>query len=127
MTVFTRQGRFRTVLASLALVGLACPAAAQTIFRCPDGNYTNNAADAQAKSCKPMEGGNVPAEDAFVPPTRAQTQRLRETIKVGDYCSEGLVVEVKRPLVKVQSPRGGERWFRIDAISALGSFKTKKK
>lgn len=45
---------------SLALGGAVVhPALAQdTIFRC--GNeYTNNAADAKARGCKPLQGGNV--------------------------------------------------------------------
>ena len=29
------------------------------IFRCPGNVYTNNAAEARAKGCKPMEGGNI--------------------------------------------------------------------
>lgn len=42
-----------------ALAAMASAAQAQTqIFRC--GNtYTNNAAEAKAKGCKPMEGGNI--------------------------------------------------------------------
>jgi hypothetical protein len=44
---------------ALALAAVAVEGSAQTrIWRC--GNtYTNNAAEAQAKGCKPMEGGNV--------------------------------------------------------------------
>jgi hypothetical protein len=30
-----------------------------TIYRCSGNVYTNNAADARAKGCKPMEGGNI--------------------------------------------------------------------
>jgi hypothetical protein len=48
-----------TFLIALAIAAVAAEASAQTrIFRC--GNtYTNNAAEAQAKGCKPLEGGNV--------------------------------------------------------------------
>jgi hypothetical protein len=48
-----------TFLIALAAAAVATQAPAQTrIFRC--GNtYTNNAAEAQAKGCKPLEGGNV--------------------------------------------------------------------
>jgi hypothetical protein len=44
---------------SVVLVAAGTASQAQTrIFRC--GNtYTNNAAEAQAKGCKPMEGGNI--------------------------------------------------------------------
>lgn len=46
------------------LVVVASPAAFAQIFRCvgPDGNsteYINNAKDAQTRSCKTMQGGNV--------------------------------------------------------------------
>ena len=30
-----------------------------TIYRCSGNVYTNNAAEARAKGCKPMEGGNI--------------------------------------------------------------------
>jgi hypothetical protein len=47
------------VLIPLALAAMAADSHAQSrIFRC--GNtYTNNAAEAQAKGCKPMEGGQI--------------------------------------------------------------------
>lgn len=72
-----------------------------------------------------MEGGNItvvePSRIRVSPPkpraTAAETQRFRETVKVGDYSSAGLVVEVKAPVVKVQTS-GGERWFRIDELEA---------
>ena len=46
-----------TFLIALAVVATEAPAQTR-IFRC--GNtYTNNAAEAQAKGCKPLDGGNV--------------------------------------------------------------------
>jgi hypothetical protein len=50
--------KYQSIIA-LALAAVAADGSAQTrIWRC--GNtYTNNAAEAQAKGCKPMEGGNV--------------------------------------------------------------------
>ena len=46
-------------LIPLAVAALAANSTAQTrIYRC--GNtYTNNAAEAQTKGCKPLEGGNI--------------------------------------------------------------------
>ena len=46
-------------ITAVALAAMAAAAQAQTqIFRC--GNtYTNNAAEAKAKDCKPLEGGNI--------------------------------------------------------------------
>jgi hypothetical protein len=57
------------LLIPLALATLAADINAQTrIFRC--GNtYTNNAAEAQANGCKPMEGGNI----TIVEGTRVQS------------------------------------------------------
>lgn len=54
--------QFTPLLIPLAVAAMAAMAAdshAQTrIFRC--GNtYTNNAAEAQSKGCKPMDGGNI--------------------------------------------------------------------
>lgn len=48
-----------SLILALALVAVATGAPAQTrIWRC--GNtYTNNAGEAQAKNCKPLEGGNI--------------------------------------------------------------------
>ncbi|HWI83958.1 hypothetical protein [Ramlibacter sp.] len=47
------------ILIALAVAAAAASASGQTrIWRC--GNtYTNNAAEAQLKGCKPMEGGNI--------------------------------------------------------------------
>lgn len=52
------KSRYLIALA-LALAATAAAATAQTrIWRC--GNtYTNNQAEAQARGCKPMEGGNI--------------------------------------------------------------------
>jgi hypothetical protein len=48
-----------TLLISLAIAAMGADVHAQSrVFRC--GNtYTNNAAEAQAKGCKPMEGGHI--------------------------------------------------------------------
>ena len=48
-----------SLLIALALMAVAADGSAQTrIWRC--GNtYTNNPAEAKAKGCKPLEGGNI--------------------------------------------------------------------
>ena len=48
-------------LIPLALAALASNGHAQnsSIFRCGGNVYTNDAAEARAKGCKPMEGGNI--------------------------------------------------------------------
>jgi hypothetical protein len=46
-------------LTLMAVAALAATAQAQTkIYRCGN-SYTNSASEAQAKGCKPMDGGNV--------------------------------------------------------------------
>jgi len=50
------------LLIPLAAATIAAGSLAQnspTIFRCSGNVYTNNAAEARAKGCKPMEGGNI--------------------------------------------------------------------
>lgn len=104
------------------------------IYRCPTDGYTNNAAEAESKGCKVVEGGNVtivdgtrlPIRPARIPATPAETKQFRETLKVGDYSNAGLVVEVKSPVVKVQTDRG-ERWYRIDELEAPSKPALRKK
>jgi hypothetical protein len=61
------------ILITLALAAVTLDSQAQSrIYRC--GNtYTNNAAEAQAKGCKPMEGGNI----TIVEGTRVNTPPVR--------------------------------------------------
>lgn len=50
------------LLIPLAAATFAAGSAAQnspTIYRCGGNVYTNNAVEARAKGCKPMEGGNI--------------------------------------------------------------------
>jgi hypothetical protein len=48
-----------TLLIPLAAAFCAAGGQAQTIYRCAGNVYTNDAAEARAKSCKTMEGGNI--------------------------------------------------------------------
>jgi hypothetical protein len=59
------------LLAATAFAACLTPAWAQErIFRC--GNeYTNNATEAKAKGCKPMEGGNITIIQGTVPQAAA--------------------------------------------------------
>ena len=49
------------LLIPLALMTMVAASHAQNrvIFRCANNNYTDNAAEAKAKGCKAMEGGNI--------------------------------------------------------------------
>jgi len=41
---------------------------------------------------------------------------FRKGLKVGDRTNLGLVIEIKRPIAKVQT-RNGESWFRIEELT----------
>lgn len=62
--------------AMLAALGVAQVQAQTRVFRC--GNtYTNDAAEAQAKGCKPMDGGNftvIEGTRVLTPPTRTSAK-----------------------------------------------------
>lgn len=47
-----------------------------------------------------------------------KNQNFRKKLKVGDYCSKGLVVEIKNPLANVQTTNG-LKWYRIDNLYPL--------
>jgi hypothetical protein len=47
------------LLIPLAAAFVAAGSQAQTIYRCAGNVYTNDAAEARAKNCKTMEGGNI--------------------------------------------------------------------
>lgn len=55
------------ILMALATAAVAVGAQAQTkIWRCGN-NYTNSATEAQAKGCKPLEGGNITVVEGTKP------------------------------------------------------------
>ena len=47
------------LLIPLAVAAMAASSYAQTIYRCSGNVYTNDGAEARAKGCKAMEGGNI--------------------------------------------------------------------
>ena len=70
----------------------------------------------------PKESQSVAANTGFVPVQRVEVSRgevtkFRENLKWGDKTSEGLVMEVNAPLVKVQKPNGKKLWVSIDEIT----------
>jgi len=48
-------------------------------------------------------------------PTQKKILEFRKELKRGDVSSFGLVIEVKKPLAKVQT-QYNERWYRIDQL-----------
>lgn len=92
------------------------------LWRC--GNeYTNSEVEAAARGCQPIERTPVIVIER-VPPTTAEVTRFRSRLKPGDQAEEGLVIEVKPPLAKIQA-RFGERWFRISDIGPAWKVKSK--
>jgi hypothetical protein len=70
-------------LIALAAAAIAAGATAQTrIFRCGN-SYTNNAQEAQAKGCKPLEGGNVTVVEGTRVQTTTSTVRVASTPQPG--------------------------------------------
>ncbi len=66
-------------LIALAAAAIAADASAQTrIFRCGN-SYTNNAQEAQAKGCKPLEGGNVTVVEGTKVQNATTTVRVAST------------------------------------------------
>lgn len=51
--------KYPILITVLALLPVWPAMAQDRIYRCPGNEYTNNAADAKARGCKVMEGGNV--------------------------------------------------------------------
>ena len=90
---------------------LASPATASTLYRCTDSlghsTYTNYRARAKDRDCVDF---------------KKEDSKFRMHLKPGDIASDGLVIEVKPPLARIQTDRG-ERWFRIDDISPTSRHK----
>jgi hypothetical protein len=60
----------------------------------------------------------IPASSPSPKPlTTQQIATFRNNIKIGDHAALGLVIEVKKPIAKLQLWRGGERWFQIDQLA----------
>ena len=62
-------------VASLAAHAQGAPSGGTRIYRCGNA-YTNDAVEAQAKGCKPLEGGNI----TVVPGTRVQQAPPRPAV-----------------------------------------------
>jgi hypothetical protein len=48
-----------TLIAVAAMAAAAVQAQGTKVFKCPGNSYTNSEAEAKAKGCKPMDGGNI--------------------------------------------------------------------
>jgi negative regulator of sigma E activity len=46
-------------LMAVAAMAVAAHAQGTKVYKCPGNSYTNSEAEAKAKGCKPMDGGNI--------------------------------------------------------------------
>jgi ribosomal protein L29 len=58
-------------------------------------------------------------EEARLRDLEARLPAFRASLKIGDDTNCGLVVEVRRPIAKIQTPTG-ERWLKIDRLQGVG-------
>lgn len=94
-------------IAVCALIALASVSVSGQVYRCVDQKgmveYKNFGDDiASNKGCKPIAGST-------------EHDALRNNLAVGDQTKEGLVIEIKWPIAKIQTS-SGERWIRVDQL-----------
>jgi hypothetical protein len=51
--------KYAYLMLAAAAMATATQAQGTKVFRCPGNSYTNSEAEAKAKGCKPMDGGNI--------------------------------------------------------------------
>jgi hypothetical protein len=87
------------------------PVALADVFRCSDADgrisYSNMPENAQA--------GTICTRQGLPPPSVEEIARFQKDLKVGDVAQQGLIIEVKRPIARVQTAER-ERWYRIDKL-----------
>ena len=95
----------------LFLVGL--PAQAGTMYQCVDESghksFSNQKSGPKGTKCTAMDLG------APVNSKRIDSKRI---IRIGDQTNLGLVVEIRPPIVKIQSD-DKERWVRVEELRKL--------
>lgn len=97
-----------------ACVALLTASAFADVYKCPDedGQVTYS-------SKRESERCEFVASESISPKQISAAPAFRAKLKIGDMTTMGLVVEVKRPIAKIQTDRG-ERWYRIDALFPAG-------
>ncbi len=101
--------KYAVLIALAAVLGTGAAQAQSRIFRC--GNtYTNDANEAQAKGCKPLDGGNV----TVVQGTRTQPGSVRATSTAPAPSASG-----STPIARIES--GEQRARDADARLILES------
>lgn len=106
---------FLAIAQSTPLVLGATPGTYRCVSAAGKVTYSNaKESMPQADTCTCMD-----CEAAEVEALRAtNTPAFRQNIKRGDKATIGLIIEVNRPIAKVQTDKG-ERWFRIDELEPL--------
>jgi hypothetical protein len=97
------------LLIPLAFAAIAATTHAQTVFRCAGNVYTNNAAEARSKGCKPMEGGNITVVEG--------TQVKASGVKVASASPQAGAAQPAAPRVDAE----GQRARDSDARAILES------
>ena len=78
--------------------------------------------DASQKERRAAEAGVARMQEALrqaAAERERATERFRQTLNVGDQTHCGMIIEMKKPIVKVQAP-GGDRWLRLDQVLPPG-------
>lgn len=115
----TKEFKMIRLLVSLLLI-CAISAAQAEIYKCwkPDGIVFFSDNPKSSLSCTSMNLEpmiiNEPVRHTK-PSSKSEILRFRKHLKVGDRTLYGLVIEVKRPIAKIQTVNG-EQWFRIEAL-----------
>jgi hypothetical protein len=96
------------LLIPLAIAAFAANSYAQTIYRCAGNVYTNDAAEARAKHCKTLEGGNV----TVVEGTRVNTPAV---VKVATAPSQSAATAAPRVGTEEQRARDADARAILEA------------
>ncbi len=110
----TKEFKMINLIVSLLLI-CAISAAQAEIFKCvkPDGVAFFDDKKHPSLSCTSM---NLESDEKALKPTgKSEILRFRKNLKIGDRTQHGLVIEVRRPIAKIQTAFD-ERWFRIDSL-----------
>lgn len=113
---------------SFGVLFLAASQAYGQLYKCdhPDGTktYTNKVLDPPIKCADLMvlraqreEESNRRYSEAMAALGR-DAALFRKGLKIGDRTNLGLVIEIKRPIAKIQA-RDGETWFRIEDLAPI--------
>jgi hypothetical protein len=115
----------KVILCVLSVFSVGFASAGTPFFKCesPDGKITFSATILeQPFVCKDLIQEAYAKSESDIRRYNARVMQLKKyrtdfqkNLKVGDYSYDGLVIEVKRPIAKIQT-RNAEKWFKIDEL-----------